>query len=119
MITRREGKKSVSYQVRVTGNDGKDITNTFKIRKDAERFEAELKNKKLNGEVLLASLRNLSLDDYYWKHWCVLSRLNVSLGWKKTQDQMYRDYISPVIGNLKVISSRSCTSGTTTALYSV
>src|SRR5947209_1148812 len=94
---RRDG--SFGYQVKVRGTDGRWITDTFDRRTDAERFEAEVKLKKLRGHSVIGA--ELTVIQF-WDEWRHAGRTRVSAGWKMSQDQMFKDYISPVIGSQKL-----------------
>lgn len=98
---------TVGYRAKVKDPDGKwyDST-TFDNEEDARLEEALLFDKRRKG------MRSVSQDartvdvDGYWDVWSVENRTDVSDGWKMSQDQMYRDYVRPVIGPQKMIDVR-------------
>ncbi|MGB0455048.1 MAG: tyrosine-type recombinase/integrase [Bacteriovoracaceae bacterium] len=101
-VRKRSNGKS-SYRVRVKTSSGDWITKTFRVRKEAEAFESELKLKKFRNFPLSSTFYKQSVNDF-WKEWSEKSRVNCKAGWKLSQEQMYRDYIAPFIGELTLRS---------------
>ena len=102
-IIKRYGKKSGwSYQVKFRGSDGRWITETADSKVAAEKRQAEIRLQKLNGGFVTNLSRELSVSAYF-KDWHAETKNgNASEGWRKTQIQMFRDYVNPVIGHLKM-----------------
>jgi len=96
---KKDGSKS--YQVRLRGSDGFWITDTFERKLDAKAFEVEAKHKQYQGNFVISLKRELTLNQY-WQQWKESGRLNVTEGWKRTQEQMLNDYIAPSLGEKKV-----------------
>lgn len=96
-------KRGVSYQVKVRDHAGKWFpTPSLPTREMALVEEARLLKLKRQGmKVLSEDARTISLDEY-WEVWSVENRSRVSEGWKISQDQMYRDYVKPILGSLKM-----------------
>lgn len=93
---------AVSYQVKCKGFDGKWITQTFSRKADAESKEAEIVSKKRSGNLVSNLSHRLTIDEFF-KTWDEQTRkTNVSQGWRKDQIKYYNDYVSPVIGKLKL-----------------
>lgn len=92
------------YKVLVKDPDGVWYpTKTFRNKQDAREYERELLDLKYKGgRASLKSVRDRTVDDY-WKEWAGLCRVKCSEGWKRSQDQMYRDYVFPVIGQKKLV----------------
>lgn len=101
-IIKRYRKKGIVYQVRLRDSEGKQYGDTFKTKKEAIAWELQEKDKMIRGEIILASSQK-ALVDGYWNYW-IANVSRSSNGWKKKQKQMYRDYIKPVIGHLKIIN---------------
>lgn len=101
-VTKRKGKAGNSYQVKVRGTDKKWVTDTFKNRAEAEKRHAELVVEKSSGGFVTNLAKNLTVEEYFrvWSQENVNSK--ASEGWKGSQHQMFRDYVNPVIGSMKV-----------------
>lgn len=80
---------------------------SFTEKADARAYERECQCKRQNGFSVPASSIRILTFDHYWEMWAKECRLHVSEGWKKTQTQMYRDYILPHLGNKKLVEIRS------------
>lgn len=101
IVPRRKRDGSFSFQVKVKDPDGKWYeTPTFPTREDAEKAEAELVKLKLKAARALSGDARTTRVAEYWEVWAEDCRTKVSEGWRITQDQMYRDYVAPVIGNV-------------------
>ncbi len=105
MAITQQKKRGGKWLVRVRDKNGKYFpTKLFDKNKkaDAKAYERELLFKRENGSRAVANkIRILSVDGY-WLLWCAECRSDMSDGWKKTQDQMFRDYVLPLIGNLRL-----------------
>lgn len=90
---------SVKYQARVRGPDGLWLPSVFRTdRIEAESDEIELRKlKRQESNELTQDARKTSVNAY-WEVWSIENRAETSAGWKQSQDQMFRDYIAPVIG---------------------
>lgn len=102
-IEKRYGKRTGwHYQVKVKGSDGRWITETFSTRSDAERREAELRLQKLKGGFVTNLSRQLDVARYF-EEWHREGKTgNASEGYRNTQRQLFRDYINPIIGKMKL-----------------
>jgi len=96
------------FKVRVRDHSGQWYkVMTFKLKRDAERYERELLEKRGLGELSLAkSVRDQSVGDYIHT-WAETMRSKVSAGWRKSQDQMLRDYVLPSICSVKLLELRT------------
>jgi len=92
-------KNGVSYQVKLRDQTGNWYpTGSFKTEIEAKAEELKLQKLKQRGVGTLSSEAKVTTVNEYWSVWSVENRSDVSAGWKISQDQMYRDYIAPVIG---------------------
>lgn len=105
IITRKNSNSTVSYQVKIRGIDGRFITKTFARQGEARKYEAELNLNKAKGGSVVALANNLTVSEF-WNRWSIESRQNVSDGWKKSQNQMFFDYVEPVIGRIRLNTVR-------------
>jgi integrase len=94
------------YQVKVMGPDGRWITKVFPTKQEAQRNESDLKDQRYAGFLIPNAARKLTLDEYFQK-WYVESRHRVSPGWSKCQFALYRDYISPHLGFIKLVAIKT------------
>lgn len=94
-------KKGTTYQVRVRDHFGKWYPSpSFKTKEEALTEEARLLSLKCRGTSAVSEdARTVTVRDY-WEVWSVENRPEASDGWKISQNQMYRDYIDPVLGDL-------------------
>jgi integrase len=92
------------YKVMVRDFDGQWLPfKTFENKAEARAYEGKLLQEREKG--LKASgtrTRDLTLSGY-WITWAAECRTETGEGWKKKQDQMFRDHIEPVLGKLKLI----------------
>lgn len=89
-----------TYQVKYRGSDGFWVTKTHPTKRDAELFDQNLKRQKRSGTMLLNEGKNLTLDEYV-ETWFETIRTG-SPGWRKIQRQLYRDFIQPILGRMKL-----------------
>ncbi|OFZ80665.1 MAG: hypothetical protein A2583_13605 [Bdellovibrionales bacterium RIFOXYD1_FULL_53_11] len=102
-IYKRISKRSGwTYQVKVKGSDGRWITETFGARIDAEKREAEIRIQKLSGGFVTNLSRQLTVEQYFEEWYREGNNGNASQGWRRTQRQIFRDYIGPNIGSTKL-----------------
>ena len=94
----------ISYFVRVMDRYGKWLKGeTFDRLVDAERRERQLKAEVDKGFVAPSDfLKSMTVGEY-WQVWSSECRFNVSEGWKKVQNQMWRDYIAPFLSLLLLL----------------
>lgn len=104
IVTRKFETGSVRYQVKLRDPDGNWYPmKNFLTLEDAKEEEARLlKLKRKGGKAISEDARAVTLDEY-WEVWSVENRENVSAGWRNSQDQMYRAYVKPVLGDRKMI----------------
>jgi integrase len=105
MIERRKRKDgSLSFRVQVRDYSGKYFpTKTFSSRKEAERWERELMNQRDRGAVHRQQPLLKSTMAEYWLRWAADCRGQVSVGWRGSQEQMWRDHCAPYIGPIRLI----------------
>lgn len=96
-VIKRENKKGVTYQVKLRGNDGKWVTTSFLKKSDATKYEQKMSLKK-SERLLVTSSQKITVNQF-WDKLCKESFITVTEGWHESQKQMFRDHISPVIGN--------------------
>lgn len=104
MIKIRERKDGTdSYLVRVKDRHGRWYpAETFDRKVDAERHERKLKLQSDAGGVAPTSEQKSLTVDEYWTQWSVDQDKQVHKGWRSSQNQMYRDYVKPVLGQMKL-----------------
>lgn len=61
--------------------------------------EIRLKELKAGGVVTLSQDARITSLSEYWTVWSRDARTNVSKGWQTSQDQMFRDYVAPILGS--------------------
>lgn len=71
---------------------------TFLTKKEAMILEAKYIDLKLKGIRVDNGDATVTTVNDYWDVWSRENRIDVSDGWKKSQDQMYRDYVLPLLG---------------------
>lgn len=98
-----KNKRGTSYQVKVRDHTGRWFpTPSLPNREMALLEEARLlKLKRSGAKALSDDARNVTFEEY-WEVWSVENRERTSEGWKISQDQMFRDYAKPVLGELKM-----------------
>jgi integrase len=100
-IIKRNRKSGVRYQVKEKGSDGRWITATFDRLADAEKKEAELRVRKRGGLFVTNLANQVTVTDYF-RTWDQETKGRISKGWRETQVQMFRAYVGPVIGNMRL-----------------
>lgn len=96
---------SRSFRSRVKDRVGKFYQSSWKRNRDeAMGEEAEQLAKKRVGEqsLDLSNEGSRYTVDEFWGVYQVENRVAVSEGWKISQDQMWRDYCSPIIGKRRL-----------------
>jgi integrase len=116
-IYKRKTKEGVTrYQVRVADPTGRWYpAKTFDRLVDAEAYERKLESTRDAGGAAPTQLqKELTLSGYYdlWKQ---DARTLVHEGWQISRDQMFRDYIKPVLGHRKLREIRPTDIGHTLA----
>ena len=108
IIKRKRKSGKMAYQVKVRDQYGRWFPlKTFDTKKEAESHERHLKDTSSNGSLAVTAKQGAMLFSEYWEVWKKECRANVSGGWKYSQDQMYRDYLKPTIGGLRLNEIRS------------
>jgi len=102
-IEQRTNKRGVrSYRARVKDPTGKFYRSEWKQNKDeamlVEASQVSYKRRGLMANVIDEGKRYTFNE--YWEVFRIENRTEVSEGWKLTQDQMVRDYIIPIIGDV-------------------
>lgn len=76
---------------------------TFGSKREAQDYEDELRMLRRQGvRVKSRALREQTLSQY-WLRWSTECRSEISEGWKSSQDQMWRDHLEPLIGQVKLV----------------
>lgn len=104
IIVRKNKKGPVTYQVKVRDVAGVWFpTSSFQDREAAVSEELRLlKLRRQGARAIGDDAKKVSLDEY-WSVWSVENRSRSGEGWRISQDQMFRDYVSPVLGSMKLI----------------
>lgn len=107
IINRKNKDGSITHQVKVRDPDGNWYpSQTFADRMEAEEHELDLKKKARSGEILTTADSKSTTVKEYWEVWSVENRSKNSESWRESQDQMWRDYIEPVIGHVVIAKVR-------------
>lgn len=95
----------VVYQVLVQDNNGAWFSRKqFRTKNDAEIYEASLITLKSKGGFAKNSqTREMTLSQYYDEVWKIEGRPKVGLGWRSSQDQMFRDHVAPTLGRFSIV----------------
>lgn len=104
-ISKRKNKDgSTSFRARVKDGAGAWLkSNWFRNLDEAKQQEGQLlEERRLGGHGWSLQDGKTYTVSQYWEVWSVENRATVSDGWKKSQDQMWRDYVAPVIGDFKM-----------------
>lgn len=105
IIQRKKKDGSLSYLVRVQDNCGKWFPaltfGSLNVAKAEELRLIDLKQK--GGKSIGDDAKKYTVREF-WEVWSIENRQNVSEGWKKSQNQMYRNYIDPVLGKRALIT---------------
>src|SRR5947209_19886572 len=97
----RKNKHSLTYQPKVRDREGKWFrSKVFETREEAEREHGRLLTLKGRGSSSADARERLNV---FWQIWAAEGRTEVSEGWRISQDQMYRSYIEPVLGDRELI----------------
>lgn len=98
-------KKDDKFQVRIRDYSGKFYPyKSFDTKRDAILYAADLERlKSRGGSATKTSIRATTFGGWV-DEWSKSFRLNVSQGWKMSQDQMLRDHILPILARKKLIS---------------
>jgi integrase len=103
IVPRRKKNGSVTFQVRVKDANGSWYpTPSYEHLDQAVAEEARLMGLKRKGRHAFGQDAKRITVQEFWDVWSVENRTNTSEGWKISQDQMFRDYVTPVIGQLKM-----------------
>lgn len=95
----------IRYQVKVKDHTGKWFpTRSYAKLAEAKEEEARLFQLKNKGNRVVTEDARTVIMDEYWEVWAVENRSEVGAGWRKSQDQMYRDYVRPIIGKATLAS---------------
>lgn len=95
------------YQARVLGPDGRYLTRVFPTKADAKAQEDKWKREKRMGMIGTVEEKNITVDEFFWDWFQALKESTSKkedTGWRRIQQQLYRDFIFPVIGNLPLKS---------------
>lgn len=90
------------WQVKLRGTDGRWLTETTDDFEGAKLSEARLKAKLLGGASISGDARRLTVDEYFSAWHRDTEGTMASAAWRRTQLQMYRDYVQPVIGSIRL-----------------
>lgn len=108
IIERQNRDGSIRYRVMVRDQEGQWFpASAFEKMEDALREEARLLELKRKGAQAVSSdAKTVTLNEF-WEVWSEENRAKVSEGWKISQNQMFRDYIRPVIGELTMLEIKA------------
>lgn len=108
VVQRKTKDGGVVYRVRVRDPFGRWYpSKTYERKADAVRYERELLSQKdRGGQAKLAELRQLTFRQY-WDLWSQECRSNVSEGWRRTQNRVWRLQIEPLLGDRRLLEIRS------------
>lgn len=94
---------AVRFRVKIKDSAGKWYPSiSFEHKEDARSQEADYMGRRARGEAVMSGDAEAVTVDQYWEVWSRENRGEVSGGWKISQNQMFRDYISPVLGRTKM-----------------
>ncbi len=100
-IIRRENKNGITYQVKIRGSDGRWMTTSFDKKSDAVKYEQKMLLRKSENFFVSSSAQKVLVNEF-WEKLSQEAFSKVTEGWQKTQQQMFRDHVSPIIGNLAI-----------------
>lgn len=100
-INKRKSKNGIKYQVKVKASDGYWETKTFASKKDAKEYELRLKLQNQERRKSCTFRKRFSVEEFF-KHWFSETESTISKGWRITQLQMYKSYIFPIIGKMRL-----------------
>lgn len=108
IISRKNRDGSITYQVKLRDSVGKWFqTPGFKNYDEALKEEARLYELRRKGARAFSDdAKTVTLNEF-WDVWSLENRSDVSDGWKISQNQMYRDYVKPILGDFKMIDIRA------------
>jgi len=98
--------KSGSFQARLPGTDGRMLTKAFPTRLEAEEQEVRWKREKKDRKLKSHNVRQLTLDTFFIEWFEALACSGSGSGWRKNQLQLYRDFVSPLIGEERLSEIR-------------
>lgn len=103
-IVKRTSKKwGTRYVVRVKDPRGRWYpTKTFDTKVAAEQYKRELETLRDAGSAAPTQLQKDMTMSGYYSFWKQDAQSQVHEGWQKSRDQMFRDYVEPVIGHYKL-----------------
>ena len=102
IVKRKQKDGTVSYQVRVKDQLGRWLpSQSFARKADAERHERLLEEQSESAWGAGREGRRQTVAQY-WDQWSKECRSKVSDGWKYTQDQIFRDYCLPLLGQQRM-----------------
>ena len=94
-----------NYQARLQGVDGRILSKVFTTKAEAENQHMKWKLQKRDGSLSSNYARKMTVNEFF-EQWFsdVLGerRQEDQTGWRKEQFRLYRDYVSPVIGNCRL-----------------
>lgn len=104
IITRTNKDASVRYQVKVKDRAGNWYAMpSFDTRVEAENHETALFERNRKGGAAHCKDARITSFSEFVDVWKQANRDEVSDGWKMSQDQMLRDHIVPILGELMMI----------------
>jgi len=92
---------SGKYQTKVRGTDGHWLTKAFPTRREAETYEAALKQQKGIGFAVTNIANQLTLDVYF-DEWYRTVQHQATPGWRRQQRALYQNHIRPGFGQRKM-----------------
>ena len=93
------------YQARVISLDGRVLTQVFETRRAAQEKVSFWKHEKLNGTIGRVADNSLTVSEFFQEWFQDISgesAKELQSGWRAQQEQYFRTYINPVIGNMRL-----------------
>ena len=104
IIRRKLKNGSISYTARVKDQYGRWYqAKAFDRLVDAERHDRQLKGLRDNSILALSAKSKKITINEYWGLWFEECRSTISEGWKMKQQQKFKNYISPRLGDKKLL----------------
>lgn len=100
---------SGNYQARLTGSDGRIISEVFMTKLEAEEQVFKWKRAKREGTLKVNTVRLLTVGDYFAEWWKDVSgavSVESDSGWRFNQLQLYRDYVQPTLEKQRLSTVR-------------
>lgn len=94
-------KRKNSYQVKVKDTLGQWASKTFPTKKEAEAYQARLKQQKFSGLAINNLGKHITYSEYF-SQWFESTKFKTTAGWRTTQQCLYDKHIKPDLGERKL-----------------